>query len=61
MIIELKHWPVILPMLLNSLVRLKLSYKKFSYLQLFSLLGYESCIIVGHDIGGLIAWTTAML
>ncbi|CAF0819850.1 unnamed protein product [Adineta ricciae] len=24
-------------------------------------LGYESCILVGHDIGGLVAWTTAML
>ncbi|UJR08656.1 hypothetical protein I4U23_012915 [Adineta vaga] len=24
-------------------------------------LGYESCILVGHDFGGLVAWTTAML
>ncbi|CAF2105771.1 unnamed protein product [Rotaria magnacalcarata] len=24
-------------------------------------LGYESCILVGHDSGGFVAWTTAML
>ena len=24
-------------------------------------LGYESCVLVGHDWGGIVAWTTAML
>lgn len=24
-------------------------------------LGYENCVLVGHDLGGLVAWTTAML
>ncbi|CAF0851158.1 unnamed protein product [Adineta steineri] len=28
---------------------------------LIEQLGYESCILVGHDIGGFVAWTTAML
>jgi len=26
-----------------------------------SVLGYESCVLVGHGLGGLVAWTTAML
>ena len=28
---------------------------------LIEQLGYESCILVGHDWGGVVAWTTAML
>lgn len=24
-------------------------------------LGYESCVLVGHDMGGMVAWATAML
>ena len=28
---------------------------------LIEQLGYESCILVGHDWGGLVAWATAIM
>ena len=44
-------------MLLNNLVRLRNNY----LLRKILVLGYQSCVLVGHDWGAIVSWTVAML